>query len=153
MVFDLLSKYGRAKKQAINCFDTLLPVFSDAPPKDIGEVLDAAADLKGMANTPEEKIYYEKPEILSIEEYYKISEAHDKARIQAKHAIGYNSPRGQLYASATWIWDLSLMACQIKEVKHKGIIMWQHLSKGFPHSKLFKPEEDVPNELWLESKS
>ena len=153
MVFDLFSKYGRAKKQAESCFNTFIPIFSDSPPEDLGEVLNAAADLKGMASTPEEKILYEKPEIISIEEYYKIAIARDKGRIQAQNSLGYNSPRNQIYVAAGWIWDLSLMACQIKEVKHKGIVMWQHLSKGFPHSNSFNPKEDVPTELWVDLKN
>lgn len=150
MVFDLFTKYGRAKTQAEKCFASFLPIYTEASPEDIAEVLDAAKDLKSMGRSPIEKIYYENPQNLSIDNYYEIAESHDRERKQSQHLVGYNSPHNQKYVAALWIWDLSLMACHITEVKHKGIIMWQELSKGFAHCNSFDPEEDVPQELWVE---
>jgi len=135
------SQRSKFKEKGQRTFDNILPALKGMDASEIGFVLDGAVGIKNATT-----MFGSKQDVLEI--------FRDPLMVQEGIAFGtlkeweqhMSSIRGtseglSKIASLT-IWYLSVIACQIPELRLQGRELWGELERGFKHTEMFDPDED-----------
>jgi hypothetical protein len=127
----------------------------------IGVVLDMAAEIKMTAtmmdNSSEAKRIYSNPSSVSEDICLARLEIYDvkmvgwiqDAIVEARQIEGVSPSqsrareRMRIKRAGLSIWYFSLAAGCFIEFRENGVILWNQLKRGYPHSGLFNPETDA----------
>ena len=135
------SKRTKFAKKGKNLFDVYIPSLKGMTSSEIGFVLAQAVQIKDastMHGSKEDLVTVFHDPMLLPE-----TEAFETLRLWERHMLSLNgSLEGRAKAASLSIWYLSVIACQIPELRVRGREMWAELQRGYEEAS-FNPDEDA----------
>lgn len=136
------TKREKIKIEANRIFDNYIPALKGVPPDEIAFVLDFAAEIKystlSISEKIEQRLIFEDPMMLSQ------SYAFEALSVWRRHMLEEaGTLKGRAKVGALTIWYLSVVGCQIAELRVRAREMWNELERGFPYCSYFNPEHDI----------
>ena len=135
------SQRSKFKEKGLRAFDNFLPALKGMEADEIGFVLDGAAGVKNATT-----MYGSKQDALEI--------FRDPLMVQEGIAFGTlkeweqhifsisETVEGQSKIAFIMIWYLSVIACQIPELRLQGRELWGELERGYKYTDIFDPDKD-----------
>ena len=122
-------------------FDNYIPALQGMTSEEIGGVLDYAARIKQattiFGTKREEVLLFEDPILVPEDVAFETLNSWKLHMIENAGTL-----EGRAKVGAMSIWYLSLVACQIAELRPSGRRLWRELERGFPHCVEFSPDAD-----------
>lgn len=131
----------KLKASAEKAFKSVLPALRGMTGEEIAFVLDQAKRIKSATTvygSDQQLSTLFRDPLLSNEEF-----AFDNLSVWLKHmkSIG-NTTEGQAQVASLSIWWLSVASIRIAELRVLGKALWKELSRAYPYTTDFDPEED-----------
>jgi hypothetical protein len=159
------SRRENALKRANEFFKNQFTDLRDWNDAKIGQVLDMAAEIKAnsiiLDGSGDANIIYSNPSAVSEEKCLAQLEIFDAkmiiwiqdAMVEARLNEGVSPMHSRarekmrIKRAGLSIWYFSLVAGCFSEFRQNGVILWNELKRGYPHSDLFNPEMDAIKEF------
>ena len=136
------SKRNRIKEKGQRAFNNILPTLKGMNASEIGFVLDGAVNIKNastMFGTDQSALeFFRDPVMVPEDVAFGILEEWEQ---QMKSLAG--TIEGRSIVGSLSIWYLSVIACQIGELRLQGRELWGELERGFKHTEVFDSDEDT----------